>query len=70
MDKGTAHWLATKLPGCRIEQLDAPVEYGDVRSDGAAPSQEKKKRGRKPTGAAQSPAERKAAQRARQKAGQ
>ena len=68
MDKGTADWLATKLPGCRVEPLASAVEFEDVAAEVAQTALVKKKPGRKPTGSAKSPAERKAAQRARQKA--
>jgi len=68
MDRGTADWLATKLPGCRVEPMDAPVEFADEALGVALAARLKKKRGPQPTGAARSAAERKAAQRARQKA--
>ncbi|MCW2286084.1 hypothetical protein M2323_003921 [Rhodoblastus acidophilus] len=67
MDKGTAEWLETKLPGCHVE----PLQGGEVANEppvNLLAAQPKKKPGRKPTGAAKSAAERKAAQRARQKA--
>jgi len=70
MDKGTADWLEPKLPGCGVEPLQAPVEFADEAPVVALAAELKKKRGRKPTGAAKSPAERKAAQRERERARQ
>lgn len=67
MDKGTADWLETKLPGCRVEPLPGAEVANEPRANPLG-AELKKKRGRKSTGAAKSAAERKAAQRARQKA--